>query len=208
MYILKPEKGFVIPVIYVKNEILYINNSIDINSKLDRNNVKYDNLIMDKENLEVETRDRLFDEEDEVDIIKEDRKIDEISYKSNDENLGKLVFDDYDESCYKTLDSKNEEDFIHANMRTTTEVEVEKVGNITINEDDDCIENSKKNLDLEDHINEEIVKSKEETYDSDCKKNIRITDENVKDSVYEKTEEDLENKKIESSLSNHDVKVN
>lgn len=149
MIILKPEKGFVIPVVYMSNDKLYSGNLenisfqqeskvINLNEEKIRNSLFRDDDIYDNGELREDeiVRDRLLVDDD----VKEENKnvIEAILDKnsSNNENgRGILVFDDVDDI---EIDEKKSVELEQArsNFRKAIEVEIEKVGKLVLDDDE------------------------------------------------------------------------
>lgn len=151
MIILKPEKGFVIPVVYMSNDKLYSGNLENINFQQEnklinlnkeekiRNSLFRDNDIYDNGELREDeiVRDRLLVDDDDV---KEENKnvIAAIVYKNSNNNengRGILVFDDVDDI---EIDEKKSVELEQArsNFRKAIEVEIEKVGKLVLDDDE------------------------------------------------------------------------
>ena len=149
MIILKPEKGFVIPVVYMSNDKLYSGNLenisfqqeskvINLNEEKIRNSLFKDDVIYDNGELREDeiVRDRLLVDDD----VKEENKnvIEAILDKnsSNNENgRGILVFGDVDDI---EIDEKKSVELEQArsNFRKAIEVEIEKVGKLVLDDDE------------------------------------------------------------------------
>lgn len=149
MIILKPEKGFVIPVVYMSNDKLYSGNLenisfqqeskvINLNEEKIRNSLFRDDDIYDNGELREDeiVRDRLLVDDD----VKEENKnvIAAIVYKNSNNNengRGILVFDDVDDI---EIDEKKSVELEQArsNFRKAIEVEIEKVGKLVLDDDE------------------------------------------------------------------------
>lgn len=152
MIILKPEKGFVIPVVYMSNDKLYSGNLENINFQQEnklinlnkeekiRNSLFRDNDIYDNGELREDeiVRDRLFVDDD--GDVKEENKniiaaIVDKNNSNNENGRGILVFDDVDDI---EIDEKKsvELDQARSNFRKAIEVEIEKVGKLVLDDDE------------------------------------------------------------------------
>ena len=149
MIILKPEKGFVIPVVYMSNDKPYSgklenirfqqeSKVINLNEEKIRNSLFKDDVIYDNGELREDeiVRDRLLVDDD----VKEENKnvIEAILDKnsSNNENgRGILVFGDVDDI---EIDEKKSVELEQArsNFRKAIEVEIEKVGKLVLDDDE------------------------------------------------------------------------
>ena len=150
MIILKPEKGFVIPVVYMSNDKLYSGNLenisfqqeskvINLNEEKIRNSLFRDDDIYDNGELKEDeiVRDRLLVDDDDV---KEENKnviaaIVDKNSNNNENGRGILVFDDVDDI---EIDEKKSVELEQArsNFRKAIEVEIEKVGKLVLDDDE------------------------------------------------------------------------
>ena len=150
MIILKPEKGFVIPVVYMSNDKLYSGNLenisfqqeskvINLNEEKIRNSLFKDDVIYDNGELREDeiVRDRLLVDDDDV---KEENKnviaaIVDKNSNNNENGRGILVFDDVDDI---EIDEKKSVELEQArsNFRKAIEVEIEKVGKLVLDDDE------------------------------------------------------------------------
>lgn len=151
MIILKPKKGFVIPVVYMSNDKLYsenldisfqqesqaqnLNREESIRNSLFRDNDSYNN----DEAIEDEiVRDSLWLDDD-GDIKEENEStiaaiLEKNSDKSNN-GRGMLVFDDTDD--IEIDENKSIElEQARSNFRKAIEVEIEKVGKLVLDDDE------------------------------------------------------------------------
>lgn len=155
MYIVKPQKGFVIPVEYIINENLFDDNLKDLRSgqmrkitqsdDVERNNVFIEKDDMVQSNAEIVqgiVSDRLFDDiEDDYDGGQDNSVIMAVlEEKNNREEIssGMLVFDDViaknDIDIEIDDDKSRELERVMGNYRKAIEVEIQKVGKLVLDD--------------------------------------------------------------------------
>ncbi|HCW53509.1 MAG TPA: hypothetical protein DG753_07190 [Clostridium sp.] len=150
MYILKPQKGFVIPVEYISNEKLYGESTNNLRYETAEKIIDFindNNNDIFAESQEIETdiedeviRDRLFNREDEkynkehnnnviTAVLDENEKITE-------SRSGILIFDDVSDNNNIEIDKINaiKLDTARGNLRKAIEVEIEKVGKLVLDD--------------------------------------------------------------------------
>ncbi|MDO5516475.1 MAG: hypothetical protein Q4F66_02900 [Clostridium sp.] len=208
MYIVKPQKGFVIPVEYMVNEKLYSDGVYDFrhvesDKIIEADNSENDITFTETDELDDIVNDRLFSEDDDnydgrnvITAILEDKENREKS------GTGMLVFDDVIGNNDIEIDEIKtmELDKARLNYRKAIEVEIEKVGKLVLD-------------DSETEINSKVsVKSADVKIDSgkadELEENI-VTDEAREDDNEESEEEvpapsdnNSENETVENSSDN------
>lgn len=109
MYISKPNKGFVLPVLYIQNESLFRDN-------IEKESIEQEEFV----NFEDEKRDKLFADDEVFERVVQVKK----TY-NNEDIKGMLIFDDIINEDFAGKEDK----------RTTTEIKVENVGKLIFEED-------------------------------------------------------------------------
>lgn len=207
MYIVKPQKGFVIPVEYMSNEKLYGESTNNLRYEtaeriIDFVNDNNNNIFAKSQEVETDIedeviRDRLFNREDEkyskehnnnviTAVLDENEKITE-------SRNGILIFDDVSDDSDIEIDEINsiKLDKARGNLRKAIEVEIEKVGKLVLD-------------DSEININSTPSLKVEEADVQIDERNIDEVEENI---VTDDTREEVEDKFVDGVTLGNDIET-